>query len=126
MKRLALVWLIPLAGCSYNTNTLPAPATPSTPIASAADKVVLTGAKGLIFANLIYQSLGTPVAVGLEQGVIKGETAVRVKALSRTTVNALQAGRNAATDADKARYANLALSALETISSLTGIPLPKL
>ena len=121
MKRLIIAALA--LACVACTPTPPTSAG-ATPVETAADGVIVSGTRGLILANLLYQSIGTPVAVALEQGVITGSLKVKVQAADRAVIAALKAGRNAQDVAGKARAATDALAALDVLSALTGIKLP--
>lgn len=95
------------------------------PITAAADKVVVSGTQGMIIANLVYQSIGTPVAVAMESGVLPASVKAQVKAADRVVITALRTGAKAQDEATKARAAAEALDALASMSRLTGIKLPQ-
>lgn len=90
----------------------------STPVQAVADQVVVTGARGLILANLAYQTVGTAAAVGIEQGVITGATKERVKEISREVVVALVDGEEKVASADKAVSAAAALASIDKLCAL--------
>lgn len=130
MKRRIVAAAILLAACTPKDQGIVSPGTNAPPaepglITVVADKVVVKGTQALIIANLVYQSVGTPVAVALEQNVLPQPVEDQVKALDRTVIAALVAGRNAQEDAGKAREAAKALDGLAMMSRLTGIKLPQ-
>lgn len=127
MKKLLLAAVLALV-CSACTPSITAgagPATPSSTITAAADTVVISGTKGLILANLLYQSIGTPVAVVMESGVLPAPIKVQVKAVDLVVITALKTGARAQDAATRAREASRALAGLDELSRLTGVPLPK-
>lgn len=91
---------------------------------AVADTVVIKGTQGLIIASLVHQSIGTPVAVALESGLVPAPIKAQVKALDLVVINALRAGARTQDNALKAREAAKALEALTRISELTGIKIP--
>lgn len=122
MKKLLLAAALALA-CSACT-TAGAPDRPA-PIAAAADTVVISGTKGLILANLMYQSIGTPVAAVMESGVLPAPIKAKVKAVDLVVITSLRAGARAQDAATRAREASRALAGLDELSRLTGVSLPK-
>ena len=128
MKRtlLLLALLSPLPACG---GALPHPspaAGPAAPtIQAVADGVTIRGTQALIIAGLVYQTVGTPIAVGMEQGVITGTLKARLQALDLVVRDALRVGRTARDAAEKARQSANALTAITEMARLAGIPLPQ-
>ena len=131
MKTLLLAVLLTLSACATISPAPPAPVADAVVIAdkvqvtTPAGKALLEATPALVLANLTYQTIGTPVAVALESGVVPPAVAVQAKALSRQVVAALVAGEKAKTNAARAAEAAKALNLLATISRLTGVQLPR-
>ena len=116
MKKLVF---IPLALALAACNGLGGISSPgSAPVQVVADRVVVEGARGLILANLAYQTVGTAAAIGIEQGVITGATKDRVKEVSREVTEALVDGERKVTKADKAASAAAALASIDKLCAL--------
>ncbi len=90
----------------------------SASVEAVADKVVVTGARGLILANLAYQTVGTAAAIGIEQGAITGGTKDQVKAVSQEVVEALVKGEQGVRSADKAASAAAAMASIDKLCGL--------
>jgi len=88
------------------------------PVAAVGDAVVIEGGRALIIANLVYQSVGTAAAIGIERGIITGDTKVKVKAASARIVDALDKGERAVLAGDKAVSAAQALDGLDDLCAL--------
>lgn len=133
MKTLVILAVLALSACaglpvpssappSSTPDTAPAAATPQ----ALPDKMAISGTRGLLLANYIYQSLGTPVAAAIERGVIAGPLKANVQAVDRQVIAALKAGRATQDVALKAKHAAEALRLLDRLSAITGIPIPTL
>lgn len=112
--------LIPLAlmGCNFATPATASAASPSSVVTATADKVVIEGGRALVIANLAYQTVGTAAAIGIEQGVITGETKVKVKLASQKAYDALATGQKALLAGDKAASAVAAIGAIDQLCAL--------
>lgn len=138
MKNLAILAFITLSACATPAADEDRSRQAATPVAQSGDpttsasprtipdNVAISGTRGLLLANYIYQSLGTPVAVAIERGVIAGPLKANVQAVDRQVIAALEAGRATQDVSMKARHAAEALRLLDRISALTGIPIPTL
>lgn len=115
MKLFLLPLCLSLASCA-GPGAVQTPGT--APVQAVADQVVVTGARGLILANLAYQTVGTAAAIGIEQGAITGETKERVKEISREVVAALVDGEKKIASADKAVSAAAALASIDKLCAL--------
>jgi len=93
-----------------------APAAPA--VVAVGDQVVVQGGRALILANLTYQTIGTAAAIGMEQGLITGETKVKVKAVSAEIASNLAKGERALLAGDKALSAAAALGAVDRLCKL--------
>lgn len=112
----ALVCLFLAAtGCSMTGVTPPGD---KAPVEAVADRVVVEGGRGLILANLAYQTVGTAAAIGIEQGAITGGTKLKVQRASQRAIEALEAGERAVLTADKAASAAAALAAVDELCGL--------
>lgn len=125
MRMLALAAALALSACAALPSAPPA-ALPAAAPPGAVDRITISGTKGLLLANYLYQSIGTPVAVAIERGVITGPLKLTVQAADRDIIAALRDGRAAQSKAVQAKHAAEALRLLDRISALTGIPLPTL
>jgi hypothetical protein len=115
MKLILIPFALALASCSgLGGIESPGP----TPAQAVADKVVVTGARGLILANLAYQTVGTAAAIGIEQGAITGGTKDQVKAVSQEVVEALVKGEQGVRSADKAASAAAAMASIDKLCGL--------
>lgn len=90
----------------------------STPVHTVTDRVVVEAGRGLILANLAYQTVGTAAAVGIEKGLITGTTKTRVQAVSQKIANALADGEKAVKTGDKAASAAAALASIDELCKL--------
>ena len=110
---LCLLALVSLGGCTNLSNE-----TGATNVSTVSDKVVVESGRALILANLAYQTVGTAAAVGIEKGLIVGETKVRVQKASQKATDALVLGEKALSAADKGVAA---ITAMDAIEELCGI-----
>jgi hypothetical protein len=114
MKRLIICATLALAACT------PHPTTPGTtpPVQQVVDKVVIEGTRGLILAELGYESAATLALDLINAGVIKGETAAKVRDLN-ATITGLLVKAKATTDA--AQRAALVAQALDQTFKLQAL-----
>lgn len=119
---LLIVFLaIPLGGCALAAPVSAGATAPTSVVSVASDKVIVEGGRALILANLAYQTVGTAAAVGIEQGIIIGETKVKVQRASQKAVDALEAGQRALLAGDKASAAVAAMGAVDELCGLHSV-----
>lgn len=94
-------------------------------VQAAADQIVIQSTRGLILAHLSYQSVATPIAIAIEQGLITGGTKARLQALDQAVVGALRSAGNVQSQADQARHVASAMASIAEMARLAGVPLPK-
>lgn len=116
-----LICAIPIGGCSLAAPATAGTSAPTSVVSVVSDKVVVEGGRALILANLAYQTVGTAAAVGIEQGVITGETKVKVQRASQKAVDALDAGQRALLAGDKAAAAVAAMGAVDELCGLHSV-----
>jgi hypothetical protein len=111
--------LIGASGCApvQSAGSVAAPVV-TAPVKATADTVIVEGGRGLILANLAYQTVGTAAAIAIENDWVKGDAKVKVQAASQRAVDALEAGERAVQTADKATQAAAALSAVGDLCEL--------
>lgn len=107
MKRMIIGLALALPACT------PHPAAPGdTPVQQVVDTVVIDGTRALILAELGYESAANVALELINAGVIKGETAAKVRA-ANATITGLLVKAKATTDA-AARAALVARALDET------------
>lgn len=115
MKYLIIPLSLALASCT-GLSGVQSPG--ASPVEAVTDRVVVEGARGLILANLAYQTVGTAAAIGIEKGLITGTTKTRVQAVSQKIADALADGQKAVTTGDKAVSAAAALASIDELCGL--------
>lgn len=122
MKRLTLMFaaLAALTGCLQPTPPDPAKPNPS-PVEVVAGRVIVEGTRGLILAELTYQSVAQAALAATKAGIIKGSAATLARDLNRKATTAIIAGQSASTAAEKAQHAATILSSVSGLCKL-GIP----
>lgn len=109
-----------LLAVALATSTAACIPTPTSDVESVSNHVVLRGTQALIVAEYAYNSAGTIALELLRSGVIRGENATRVGELNRIATNALIVGKQARTDAEKAKAAADVLAAVTSLRQLIG------
>ncbi len=114
MKRLIICAALALAACT------PHPTSPgSAPVQQVVDKVVIEGTRGLILAELGYESAATLALDLINAGVIKGETAAKVRDLNATVTDLLVKAKATTDAAQRAALVAQALDQTFTLQALT-------
>jgi hypothetical protein len=114
MKRLIICAALALAACT------PHPTSPgSTPVQQVVDKVVIEGTRGLILAELGYESAATVALELIDAGVITGAVAVQVQALNRTITDLLVKAKATADAAQRAALVAQALNETFKLQTVT-------
>lgn len=91
----------------------------TTPDAVAvADRVTVEGTRGLILAELAYNSAASLTLAAANSGLIKGEDAQRVRAINATAFGALQRAKAAQTSAAQALEVAAAMNAIADLSAV--------
>lgn len=111
---LALAWLA--AACTP-TRGRPV-SSPSAGASAAGEQLVLDGARGFALAELAYVTAAQATTVLVRGGVIKGETATKVRALNAEARRLLVTGRAALGAAEKARLAAELLGLTERLDAI--------
>jgi hypothetical protein len=115
MKRLMIAVALcaaALSGCA----TAPA----ASGVAAKADTVVLTGERGFAVAELTYTTAADGVGVLVDNGVIKGANATKVRAWNATARDLLVKGKSTADIAEKARLATQLFGIADGLNALKG------
>jgi hypothetical protein len=131
MKRMMMGWLLlpALALCACGSGGVASAGSVSTePIASsstsvvskAADVVTLDSARALLVAEDAYQAVAQISTTLVDQGVIHGAAATKLRALNATATAALETGFAAQTATGKAAAAAKAIDAISGIHALIG------
>lgn len=114
MKRLIICAALALAACT------PHPTSPgSTPVQQVVDKVVIEGTRGLILAELGYESAATVALELIDAGVITGAVAVQVQALNRTITDLLVKAKATTDAAQRAALVAQALNETFKLQTVT-------
>ena len=114
MTRAILLASLALAACT------PMPAPPTSGVMVQADVVVLTGERAFAAAELAYITAAKGVGLLVDQGVIRGELAQRVRGYNTTARAVLVTGKATADAAEKARAAAALFQIADRLNTIIG------
>jgi len=127
MARLLLLPALALLGaCAALQTAPPSPAPPAmdapSPVAAVADRVTIEGTRGLVIAELAYNTAARITLAGVEAGLIKGEAAATARTLNTRAMTALHAAKTAQTAAVQARAVSQAIDAIASLRAISESP----
>lgn len=117
----AAVALAPLtmaAGCS------PGPDPQSTPAAGFAETITIAGTKGLVIAELAYNTANPAAQAAVRAGLVKGDSAARMRELNRRILAALATAKATQSAAVQASEVGKAIDAIAELKNLTPANFP--
>lgn len=117
-----LAGLLALSACAAGLPAVQTPgAPPTTTSPSTLEIVTIAGTKGLIVAELAYNTAARAVVTATNAGLIRPGTPLgdRVRAANRDVSAALEVARTARTAADRSAAIRRALEGVATLGTLT-------
>jgi hypothetical protein len=103
---------LPLSACS------PTAISSAGTVSAAADVITVDSTRGLILAELGYQTVANLALAGVQSGAIRGAAAATVVDLNKKATAALIAAHSATTDVDRAAEVAKLMDATFSLQSL--------